>query len=231
MLSIAIEGIIGAGKSTLAKELGQVLGENTLVLLEPDEQESKNPYLADYYKDPARWAFVMQLHLLQARWRLHRLAQEHVGAGRGSAIVDRSAMGDTAFARLQYKMGYLSEREWKTYSSVYHAMTEVMLLPQVLIRALLSPAHALERIQRRMEEREGRKCEAGIPLSYLRALDDEIGYVASVLRSQGVLVLEVTWDVEQFTTKDRERAVGALAERVLAHQPADPFLDLHRRVI
>jgi deoxyadenosine/deoxycytidine kinase len=61
---IAIEGLIGSGKSSLTRELGPALGKNTLVLMEPDEKDNANPYLADYYTDGPRWAAIMQTHLL-----------------------------------------------------------------------------------------------------------------------------------------------------------------------
>jgi deoxyadenosine/deoxycytidine kinase len=46
MKVVIVEGIIGAGKSVLAKELGRALGPSTLLLLEPDEKKNANPYLA-----------------------------------------------------------------------------------------------------------------------------------------------------------------------------------------
>ena len=43
-----VEGIIGAGKSTFSKELSQALGDDTLLLLEPDEKDNANPYLSSF---------------------------------------------------------------------------------------------------------------------------------------------------------------------------------------
>jgi len=230
-LVIAVEGIIGSGKSTLAEELGRALGDQTLVLQEPDERFGANPYLADFYGDMERWAFTMQIHLLQSRWRYHRLAQEYAMAGKGDAIVDRSAMGDTAFARLQVASGAMSEREFGTYRNLYHAMTEVMLLPNVCVRLLVDPEIALERITKRAEARAGRKCEIGISLDYLRDLDREIGHMVDVLRRQGVMILDMPWDVDKYTVEDRSRAVSGIASRLREWSPPDLFLDLHRRTV
>ena len=62
---IIVTGIIGAGKSSLSRELAQELGG--LFLSEPDEKAAatgSNPYLSDFYADQSRWALTMQLHLL-----------------------------------------------------------------------------------------------------------------------------------------------------------------------
>ena len=228
---IIVEGLIGGGKTSLSRELGQALGDSTLVLFEPDEKKNANPYLADYYEDPARWAFVLQVHQLQARYRMHLHAQWHVMQGHGHAVLDRSYFGDTAFARLQLKLGWVSQREFDTYSSIYHAMTAGVLLPNVCIRVLVSPEVCNERIARRMKEETGRVCEQAIDLDYLRALELEIDHMVSVLRSQGVSILDVPWDVDRDSPESRKTAVDSLAARIKSIEPPDLFLDRHRRTL
>jgi len=51
---VVVSGLIGVGKTSLAAELGKLLGYETL--FEPVEE---NPYLADFYKDPARFKGVV----------------------------------------------------------------------------------------------------------------------------------------------------------------------------
>jgi len=228
---VVVEGLIGSGKTTLTRELGAALGENTLVLFEPDEKEGGNPYLADYYEDPARWAFVLQVHQLQGRYRMHLHAQWHALQGYGHAVMDRSYQGDTAFARLQLANGLMTKREFDTYASIYQAMTAGVLLPSVCIRVLASPEVCNERVARRMEEQEGRKCEKAIDLDYLRGLEREIDHMVSVLRGQGVAILDMPWDTDRDTPAFRADAVRALAARIEALRPPDFFLDLHRRAI
>jgi len=228
---IIVEGMIGAGKSQLTAELGRELGEDTLTLMEPDEKDDANPYLATFYEDPARWAFTMQMHLLGARYRMHELAQWYVLAGKGDAVLDRSYFGDTCFARLQIRNGSMSRREFETYQQMYHGMTAHVLLPNVCIRLLVSPETSNERIRNRMSEREGRTCEKAIDLQYLKDLDIEITHMTNVLRRQGVLILDVPWDVERKSPEARKRAVEGLASRIRDYEPVDFFLDLHRRTI
>ena len=226
---VIVEGIIGVGKSTVSRELAKALGDDTLCLMEPDEGNDANPYLADFYGDPSRWALTMQTHLLSARYAMQELAQWHVLAGEGHAVLDRSFYGDTCFARLQLARGTLTDKEFSTYRSMYHHMTAHVLLPNVCVRLLVSPEVAAARIQQRMEERDGRKCESVIDLEYLQALDREVTLMTDVLKGQGVTVLDVPWDVERASASARADAVNGLAARINAVVPQDSFLDLHRR--
>ena len=231
---VIVEGLIGSGKTTLTRELGAAMGDDTLTLFEPDEKDrgpAHNPYLADYYEDPGRWSFVLQVHQLQARYRMHLHAQWHVMQGYGNAILDRSYFGDTAFARLQLRLGLMSQREFNTYSDIYHAMTAGVLLPNVCIRVLASPETCNERVAKRMQSEKGRECETVIDIDYFKALEMEIEHMVGVLRQQGVAILDVPWDVDRDTPELREDAVRALAARIKDITPPDFFLDLHRRTI
>jgi len=228
---IIVEGLIGGGKTSLSRELSQALGPNTLVLYEPDEKNGANPYLADYYDDPTRWGFTLQVHQLQARYRMHLHAQWHAMQGHGYAVLDRSYFGDTAFARLQHKLGWVSDREFETYSSIYHAMTAQVLLPNICVRILVSPDTCNRRIAKRMKVEQGRTCEKAIDLDYLKALDREIDHMVGVLRDQGVTILDVPWDVDRDTPEARRSAIEGLADRVRSIEPPNFFLDHHRRTI
>ena len=226
---VIVEGLIGSGKTTLSRELGVALGPETLTLFEPDEKGAGNPYLADYYEDPARWSFVLQVHQLQARYRMHPQAQWHALQGMGHAVLDRSYFGDTAFARLQLKGGMMTEREFATYSSIYQAMTAGVLLPSVCVRVLASPEICGRRVAKRMEKETGRKCEQAIDLDYLRGLETEIDHMVDVLRRMGVVVIDMAWDVDRESPEMRAGAIEALASRIAAITPPDFFLDMHRR--
>lgn len=228
---VIVEGLISSGKTTLTRELGAALGPNALTLVEPDEKGGANPYLADYYADSPRWSLTMQVHMLSLRYRQHLHAQWHAMQGYGHAVIDRSYYGDTAFARLQVKMGLMSEREFETYSTLYHAMTASVLLPTVCIRVLVSPETAGKRIMSRMARETGRACESAVNLDYLRGLDQEIDHMVDVLRHQGVSVLDIPWDEDRDTPEIRRSAIEGLAARIQNLNPPDHFLDMHRRSI
>lgn len=224
-----VEGIIGAGKSTFSKELAKCLGDKTLLLLEPDEKNNANPYLSAFYGDQERWAFTMQVHLLQARYKMHLNAQWHAMNGNGDAVLDRSYFGDTAFARLQIKNGVMSQDEFETYRGIYHSMTSTVLLPNFCVHLIVDPVVAIDRIKSRMEEETGRKCETTIDIKYLYDLHEQNTHMVNVLRSQGVNIIEVPWDQDRNDSSSRYEIVEKVAEKILSAPSPSPFLDLHRR--
>lgn len=230
-LVVIVEGLIGAGKSTLTTELGRSLGDDTLVLMEPDEQKNANPYLADFYGDKARWSFTMQAHLLGMRYRMQLAAQWHAMCGRGHAVCDRSFYGDTCFARMMNRTGEITDREFETYRVIYQAMTASVLLPSACVRLRVPPEVAADRIRGRAEKRDGRKSELVIDLDYLRALDQEIDTTVGVLKEQGVRVFEVDWSENRESESDRLAAVRELAGVIAQANPPDLFLNHHRRVL
>lgn len=229
---IIVEGIIGAGKSSFTRELASEFGVDTLYLQEPDEKDNANPYLADFYASQQRWSYTMQTHLLQARYKMHLHAQWHAMTTGKNAVLDRSYFGDTAFARLQLKMGDMSQREFDTYESIYHAMTANVLLPNVCIHLKVTPEVAQQRIIRRMEDETGRRCEDVISLQYLRDLSGEEDMVIQTLENQGVRVLNLPWDEDRSDPSARLETIRGIADYITNYQPpGDMFLDLHRRTV
>ena len=229
--TVIVEGLIGAGKSSLSTELGAALGPNTLVLLEPDEANGGNSYLSDFYADKTRWAFSMQCHLLATRLRMQLQGQWHAMANYGIAVHDRSYWGDVCFARLMHGTGEISDREFETYRILYQTMTASVLLPTVCVHLQVSPEVSAERIQRRLEQREGRRCEQAISLDYLQALDSEINLMVNTLRGQGVTVLSVPWDADLDTPEKRGHLVGEIAQLIHAVGHTDLFTAHHKRVL
>jgi deoxyadenosine kinase len=114
---IGISGLIGAGKTTLAKELGKVL--NLPVYYEPIVE---NEYLEDFYRDMKRYSFSFQIYLLNCRFRQH---QQVLWNGTGG-IQDRTLYEDSIFAKVLYEDGNMEEREYKTYLNLFRNMSNFM---------------------------------------------------------------------------------------------------------
>ena len=224
---IIVEGIIGAGKTTFSKLLADEI--NGLWLKEPDE-ESGNPYLSEFYKDPKRWALTMQLHLLNVRYRMHMNAQWQSMNMNMNVVLDRSYFGDTAFARLQIKNGSMSEDEYNTYSLAYHNMTSNVLLPNICIYLDIKPKISAQRINKRMEIQTGRKCEDVIDINYLEMLEIEELNVINVLEKQGVYVMRIDWN-EDLNEEEIKDKIKNIVNKIKEYVVPDLLLDYHRKTL
>ncbi len=127
---IWVEGNIGAGKSTIVKEFANFLGYRPFF-----ELANKNPYLKLFYKDFKRWAFPMQIHLMQRRYAQHQsAAYDSLSHSEwNGSIIDRGLPGDRVFAEAHFDDGNIHELEWDTYQEMYELMTRTLTPPSVMI--------------------------------------------------------------------------------------------------
>jgi len=155
---IAIAGNIGVGKSTLARLLSQRLEWQPFY-----EPVTENPYLSDFYKDMRAWGFHSQIFFLSHRLQIHLDLVNYPG----SVIQDRSIYEDAEiFGQILFLQGHLSERDWKTYWTLYQSMTEFLPPPDLVIYLRASEKTLLERISHR-----NRDYEKKIQPEYLKELN------------------------------------------------------------
>jgi deoxyadenosine kinase len=182
---IGIAGMIGAGKSTLATALGQHLGIDCYY-----EPVADNEYLADFYRDTARYSFAMQVYLLNRRFQQH---QEIIWRGR-SAVQDRTIYEDSIFAKMLARTGLMDDRDYRTYVELFRNMSNFMCKPSVIVFLDVSPEASAERIRMR-----SRDVEAQIELGYLQALYD--GYQEFIQNISRVIPV-IRIDYERFATAE-----------------------------
>lgn len=155
---IIIEGQIGVGKTTMGEILEQEAGI-------PLFRELTNPYtlnlLDRFYADKKRWAFTLQIHFLNERFRMIKDIFRN-----GGGTLDRSIFGDRIFAEMLYHDGDMLEEEFGTYSTLLDNMLEHAQSPDLLVYLDCSVDTAMERIKKR-----DRGLESGIPRDYLENLN------------------------------------------------------------
>ena len=145
---IAIEGNIGAGKSTLAK----LLADRTNARYLPEHFED-NSFLHSFYKDPERYAFTLELAFLEERFRQVRDAAEKGGMLVSDYFWDKSLV----FGRVN-----LAGEELRLFERIYNVLAGQLPVPDLVIYLHRPTERLLAQINRR-----GRDFEQTIPQEYL----------------------------------------------------------------
>lgn len=157
---IVIEGVLGAGKSALARLLAQRFNAQ-LILEDIDE----NPFLGKFYTDRERWAFQTQVAFLASRYRQQRTMLMR-DLFHDVLIADYAFDKDRIFAHLN-----LSGDEVRLYETLYTLMEPNTRRPDLLIYLQSSVEHSLKAIQHRR-----RSYETGMNPDYLAALHEAYTY-------------------------------------------------------
>ena len=192
---IIIEGQIGAGKTTMGEILERRFGI-------PLYRELGNPdtlsLLDRFYADKSRWAFTMQIHFLNERFRM--IKDIHSAGG---GLLDRSIFGDRIFAELLHDDGDMSDEEFRSYNTLLDNMLEHANPPALMVYLDCSVDAAIERISIR-----NRGLESGIPRDYLEKLNEKyLSWYDHYTYSQKIRV-----DTESYDINHPESMDGMLRE-------------------
>jgi deoxyguanosine kinase len=153
---IAIEGVIGAGKTTLADMLSQTIGATTIF-----EEFEQNPFLEEFYIDPVRYAFQTQIFFLLSRFRqMQELRQTDIF--RQKIVSDYLFEKDRIFATLN-----LSDKEMKLYDGIAKLMEKEVAIPDLVIYLQSSTSHLMDNIHKR-----GRSFEKNMDPDYIDGLNE-----------------------------------------------------------
>jgi len=133
---IAIEGVIGVGKTTLARLLQPAFEAE--VLLEVFEE---NPFLSDFYGDRARYAFQTQIFFLLSRYRQQNNNVPNILAAGKSLIADYTFAKDSLFAGINLKGD-----ELEMYYKVHEALGEKIPKPDLLVYLQATTDTLMQRI-------------------------------------------------------------------------------------
>jgi deoxyadenosine/deoxycytidine kinase len=151
---LAIEGVIGVGKTTLARILGETMPAEALL-----EVFEENPFLSDFYADRARYAFQTQIFFLLSRYRQqHRVISQTLR--RSPLISDYLFDKDWLFAHLN-----LAGDELMMYERVYAILGEQLPTPELVIYLRATTDTLMQRIAYR-----DRAYERSMSREYIEAL-------------------------------------------------------------
>ena len=153
---IAIEGPIGVGKTSLAKLLSKRLSAK-LVL----EKFEDNPFLSEFYDDPARFAFQTQLFFLLQRYQQQQDIRQ-VDMFHNLLISDYMFIKDRLFASLN-----LDDKEMNLYDSIANMMERNVINPDLIIYLQADTATLMKNIDKR-----GRNFESNISNEYINELNE-----------------------------------------------------------
>jgi len=154
---IAVEGNIGAGKTTLSQLLSQHYNAKLML-----EEFAENPFLTKFYENPKQYAFPLELFFLAERFKQQQELIKNTDLFQSVTISDYLFTKCLLFAKVN-----LPEEEYRLYQKMFDVFQQQLTTPDVLIY-LHAPVNKL---QSNIKKRN-RKFEQSIPDEYLFKLQE-----------------------------------------------------------
>lgn len=174
---IAIEGNIGAGKTTLASKIAEDCNAK-LVL----ERFADNPFLPKFYKDQSRYAFPLEMSFLADRYQQLTDDLAQFDLFKDFIVADYHIFKSLIFAKVT-----LQEDEFRLYKTMFDIVYKEMPKPNLYVYLYQNTERLLANIKKR-----GRSYEQEIPAEYLEKINQ--GYL-DYIKTQtdlNVLIIDVS---------------------------------------
>jgi deoxyguanosine kinase len=173
---IAVEGVIGVGKTTLARMLGERFGARVVL-----ERFDENPFLEKFYRDPEHYAFQTQIFFLLSRYRQQ---QELFQADlfQKVTISDYMFEKDKIFAYLN-----LQDDELRLYETLVAQLEKNIPTPDLVIYLQSSVERLMANIRKR-----ARPIEEPISEEYIRNLNEAYNYFFFRYKAAPLLIVNAT---------------------------------------
>lgn len=197
-VSVAVEGPIGVGKTTLARLLAEPLGAE--VVLEVVEE---NPFLHHFYEDIKTYAFQTQIFFFLSRYRQQDTVRRAREQGQ-SVVSDYVFAKDRLFARMN-----LDPQELDLYDRLFELIAPMTLQPLLVVYLTAR----LPTLRRRITRRD-RPFERAIEGAYLERLCDEYEQFFGAYDETALLTVD-TDEVDIFTESDLKEILHYVDEATL----------------
>lgn len=174
---IAIEGNIGAGKTTLATKLAQDCNAKLIL-----ERFADNPFLPKFYKDQSRYAFPLEMSFLADRYQQLSDDLAQFDLFKDFVVADYHIFKSLIFAKVT-----LQEDEFRLYKTMFDIIYKEMTKPDLYVYLYQNTARLLQNIKKR-----GRSYEQEISAEYLEKINQ--GYL-DYIKTQtdlNVLIIDVS---------------------------------------
>ena len=174
---IAIEGNIGAGKTTLAEKIAQDFNAKTVF-----ERFADNPFLPKFYKEQNRYAFPLEMSFLADRYQQLSDDLAQFDLFKDFIVADYHIFKSLIFAKVT-----LQDDEFRLYKTLFDIIYKEMPKPDLYVYLYQNTDQLLQNIKRR-----GRSYEQEIPGDYLDKINK--GYL-DYINSQtnlNVLIIDVS---------------------------------------
>ncbi|RAR71808.1 2-amino-4-hydroxy-6-hydroxymethyldihydropteridine diphosphokinase [Flavobacterium aciduliphilum] len=191
---IAIEGNIGAGKTTLVGKMAEDFNAKKVL-----ERFADNPFLPKFYKDQNRYAFPLEMSFLADRYQQISDDLAQFDLFKDFVVADYHIFKSLIFAKVT-----LGEDEFRLYKTLFDIIYKEMPKPDLYVYLYQNTERLLQNIKKR-----GRVYEQEIPAEYLEKINN--GYLDYIKTQQGLDVLIIDVSTRDFV-KNQEDYVFVLDE-------------------
>ncbi len=194
---IAIEGNIGAGKTSLVNKMAEDFSGRLIL-----EQFSDNPFLPKFYEDPKKHAFPLEMSFLAERFQQLSDQLPHSDLFSSFTISDYFVLKSLIFAQVN-----LEQDEYELYKRVFHLIYRQIPKPDLLVYLHRPTEVLLQNIQQR-----GRHYEHDIEERYLNEIQESYFNYLKQEKELRILILEVG-DADFLESNEKYKTITAQIER------------------
>jgi 2-amino-4-hydroxy-6-hydroxymethyldihydropteridine diphosphokinase len=183
---IAIEGNIGAGKTSLATKISQDFNAKLIL-----ERFADNPFLPKFYKEPHRYAFTLEMSFLADRYQQISDDLSQLDLFKDFMVSDYDIYKSLIFSKIT-----LPEDEFRLYRKLFYLMYKDIAKPELYVYLYQNTDRLQENIKKR-----GRDYEQNIDNEYLDKINS--GYL-DFLKNQTELNVKIIDISNRDFIKNRE---------------------------